>query len=149
MINISIAQVGDIEAINALLQENNLPFSDTRESKIDFLIARNSGELVGCIGMETFGADGLLRSFAVKESFRNQALGKELYLHLLKYATDTNVETLHLLTNTAKDYFLRKAFVVADRKSAPGSVQQSREFSSLCPASSTYMVLEKIATYVQ
>lgn len=149
MLTFSVAEIKDFEAINELLKVNNLPYSDTLESKIDFIIAKNDGALAGSIGIEKYGADGLLRSLAVEDQFKNQGIGKELFQKLLKYAHGENIETLHLLTNTAREYFDKKGFSVSDRNSAPELISQSKEFSSLCPASSTYMVLEKISFYVQ
>ena len=42
----------DLSAITQLLQDNNLPVSDLKESNIDFILATDEGKVVGCIGLE-------------------------------------------------------------------------------------------------
>lgn len=147
MIEYTLAEVKDLDAIARLLKINDLPFSDIHESDIDFIVAKKDHEIVGCIGLEKHGTEGLLRSFAVENEFRNRGLGKEMYNRLLFYAAQKNITTLHLLTTTAKDYFLKTGFHLANRSNVPGVISQSREFAGLCPATSIYMVLEDISKY--
>lgn len=148
MISYKLAEREDIEPITHLLKINDLPFSDIIESAIEFIVAKNDKETVGCIGLEKHGTEGLLRSFAVDNDFRNNGIGKEMYNRLLSYATQHKIKTLHLLTNTAKDYFNKNGFMVADRSKAPELISKSQEFTSLCPISSVYMVLKDISQYV-
>ena len=144
MITYTIAEVEDLENITRLLRINDLPFSDIKESAIEFIVAKNDNELIGCIGLEVHGTEGLLRSFAVDNNFRKMGIGKEMYHRLLSYATQNNIRTLHLLTNTAKDYFTKTGFIAANRSKAPELINKSAEFAGLCPASSVYMVLEDV-----
>ena len=147
MITYSLAEAEDIEAIVRLLKTNDLPFSDIRESEIEFIVAKNDNQVVGCIGLEMHGYEGLLRSFAVDSNFRNKGIGREMYNRLLRFAFLNDINTLHLLTTTAKDYFSKTGFFVASRSKAPESISKSKEFAGLCPASSVYMVLEDISVY--
>jgi amino-acid N-acetyltransferase len=142
MISYNLATETDISNIRVLLETNNLPFSDLKESPITFIIARDNEKIVGCIGLEKYGNDGLLRSFAVAPDFQNRGIGKELYKNLMDYATRNHINSMHLLTNTAKDYFSRIGYNTADRNLAPVQISGSAEFVGLCPASSTYMVLD-------
>ena len=48
---------------------------------------------------------------------------------------------LHLPTTTAAPFFRALGYADADRAEAP-SAATSREFTSLCPASATYLVKE-------
>lgn len=149
MVTYKYAENTDYEDIIHLLQKSNLPFSDIAESKIDFIIATENGQLIGCIGLEKFGKNGLLRSFAVEASLQNKGYGWQLYSKLLEYSIKNNIKTLHLLTNTAKDYFSKAGFSVKNRNTAPEAIANTLEFSSLCPSSSTYMVLDNIANYIK
>jgi amino-acid N-acetyltransferase len=149
MINYSLAQDNDLEAITSLLKINNLPYSDIQESPVEFIVAKSSNEIIGCIGVEIYKTDGLLRSFTVENNFRNKGIGKELYHRLLSYSAQSNVKTLHLLTNTAEEYFSAQGFIVANRSKAPELIKNSKEFASLCPASSFYMVLVDISKHTQ
>lgn len=144
MISYDLAAEADLPAINNLLKKSSLPFSDLAESNIEFITAREGYNLIGCIGIESFGKDGLLRSFAVEERYRNKGYGKELYNRLLSFAVQKGIKTLHLLTNTAEHYFKKAGFIIEKRDNAPSKILQTTEFSSLCPSTSTYMVLKDI-----
>jgi amino-acid N-acetyltransferase len=137
----------DLDGISNLLAINNLPFADLQESAIAFIVGKINNDIIGCIGLENYGTEGMLRSFAVSPKFRNKGIGKELYRQLINYAVGQHIKTIHLLTETARDYFAGKGFVVADRTTAPQVIINSIEFSTLCPVSSVYMVLKEIDTY--
>lgn len=135
----------DLTEIVALLRKNGLPSSDVLPGKIDFIVATSAeGAIIGCIGIEQLGADGLLRSFAVEENYRDKNIGTHLVDRLLSLSHQSGIQTIHLLTTTAEKYFTRKGFTVSDREFAPAAIQATTEFSSLCPASSAYMVLNDI-----
>jgi amino-acid N-acetyltransferase len=142
MISYTLARETDKKAIGSLLKINNLPYSDLQESPIVFIIATNNERIVGCIGLEKHGNAGLLRSFAVEPGLQNKGIGKELYRNLLDYVRQSQILTLHLLTNTAKDYFSRIGYRLAERNNAPDEIARSAEFAGLCPVSSTYMVAD-------
>ena len=145
MITYTLADKRDLAAISLLLKINDLPFSDIQESAIDFIVAKDDQQIIGCIGLEKNGSEGLLRSFAVDHNFQNKGFGRELYDRLLAYGVQHDIKTLHLLTTTAKEYFMKVGFRLDSRSNAPEIIQKSKEFSSLCPSSSTYMVLENIS----
>ena len=132
----------DLNHISQLLKDNKLPVSDLSELKIDFIVATDQGEIVGCIGLERHGTDGLLRSFAVKDGYKSQGIGGRLIALLFAKCTVTDIKTLHLLTTTAELYFLKKGFRKGDRSMAPPVIQATQEFSGICPVSATYMQID-------
>ena len=140
-IQISKATESNLAEIVEILKVNNLPYNDVAESDIDFLIAQQDNKIIGCIGLQKINREGLLRSFAVLDEFKNLGIGKNLFDELLAYAKNSGVSTLHLLTTTADQYFKRNGFVNAERKSAPEEMQKTSEFSGICPSSSVYMIL--------
>lgn len=140
MIKYLKANPEDFESIIRILAKNDLPYSDVKDSPIKFIVAKSEGDIVGCIGLEVYETDALLRSFAVEPSYRNNGIGAELYKNLLAFALENKVKTLHLLTTTAKDYFFKKGFEVADKNQAPIGIKKSSEFDGLCPVSCIYMV---------
>jgi amino-acid N-acetyltransferase len=144
MITYSFSEKSDLESIIALLKKTNLPYSDIRESPVNFIVVKEGSKIIGCIGIEMYDTEGLLRSFVVDEDIRKKGYGKELYNRLLVFGIQKGVKNLHLLTNTAKDYFLKAGFTVQNRIDAPETIKNSAEFKSICPASSTYMVLKNI-----
>lgn len=131
----------ECESTFEVLQSCGLPYSDIHPRKgILFLVAIDEKTIVGTIGLEVYGEDGLLRSLAVLPEYRNKKTGTMLLTQIIQVAKGLNIHKLHLLTTTAEDYFLRKGFDRAERKEAPRCIQTSTEFAKLCPSSSVYMV---------
>jgi len=141
----------DLAGIKDLLRRNSLPVSDIQAGNIFFIVATGiDNEVVGCIGLEQYGTDGLLRSFAVNKTYRSQKIGAQLFSRLVSYSRQAGVNDMHLLTTTAEKYFLKKGFSITPREQAPATIQSNAEFTSLCPASSAYMIMKNIdgeATY--
>ena len=137
----------DMEEIIQLLVMHQLPVEDLPNPAIHFEIARMKEQMAGCIGLEIYQPHALLRSFAVHPEFQNQGIGKELLNRLFAWVKMKNITTLHLLTTTADQYFRRLGFRDAIRSEAPEAIKSSREFTSLCPSSSVYMVYEDITRY--
>jgi amino-acid N-acetyltransferase len=134
----------DYDRIISLLSNNDLPVSDLRSSIAEFIVTVDKGNLVGCIGIEHYEKDGLLRSLAVDLNYRNKGIGTQLLQRLLAYCRQLDIDNIHLLTTTAEKYFLSKGFVKSNRDEAPKSIIATTEFSSICPSSSTYMTLKQI-----
>ncbi|MBS1653339.1 MAG: GNAT family N-acetyltransferase [Bacteroidetes bacterium] len=135
----------DLDKIVELLEKLSLPTTDLKASAVDFIIAESeTGELAGCIGLEQYGAEGLLRSLAVEPGYRNLGIANELLTRLYALSKEKGVTKLHLLTTTADSYFKARRFTVSERAGAPGSILSTAEFSSLCPSSSVYMTYKLI-----
>lgn len=143
-INYRYANKEDLENIVNLLKENALPIVDIDLIKIKFILAEIDVKLIGCIGVEPYGKEGLLRSLAVNMNYRNSGIGNNLLQYLISFSKEMGITNLHLLTTTAESYFLSKNFVKSNREIAPDSIKNTIEFSSLCPSSSSYMVLYNI-----
>ena len=142
-ITYKLAQKEDIEKIKDLLINAELPVADIDESKINFILAvSEKSELAGCIGVEQYGTDGLLRSFAVASGYRSKGLGRDLLSRLFSLSSEYGIVNLHLLTTTAEQYFTHAGFYSLPREEAPASIRSTAEFSSLCPSSSTYMAVK-------
>jgi N-acetylglutamate synthase-like GNAT family acetyltransferase len=58
----------------------------------------------------------------------------------LTEAASHQVRALYLLATTAEAYFEHRGYRRIDRTQAPPSIQSTREFASLCPASSVFMI---------
>jgi amino-acid N-acetyltransferase len=125
----------------ALLQAQGLPVSDITDEHLEhFFFVGSDGSPSGLIGLEIYGADALLRSLVVGENARSKGLGSALAEHAEQYASSTSVRSIYLLTTTAEAFFKRLGYERIDRSQAPPSIERSREFASLCPASSAFMV---------
>ena len=129
----------DLALVASLLVESGLPAGDLGAENQRFLVARESGALVGCIGLELYDSAALLRSMAVVPARQGTGVGRALYRRALAEARSHGVLALYLLTTAAELYFARQGFRVIGRDQVPARVRASAEFGSLCPASATCM----------
>jgi amino-acid N-acetyltransferase len=133
------ASIGDREEIQRILKEADLPLAGVDAHLEDFLVARESGAIVGAIGLEVYGTNGLLRSLAVRPSSRSRGIANALYLHLVEQARLLGVQRLILLTTTAEYYFAARGFHRIDRSAVAGELTASEEFGGACPTSAICM----------
>ncbi len=135
------ATATDWPAIEALLHAHQLPLAGAREHLAHFIVADIAGRVAGCIGLERYGADALLRSAAVADEMRGHGVGSALVHALIHQAQRSGVQRLILLTTTADGYFPRFGFSTIDRAAVPGAVKASIEFQGACPTSAVVMGL--------
>jgi amino-acid N-acetyltransferase len=134
------ATVADFIAVRDLLVAAGLPVEDLDSSPdLRLWVAEDADRIVGAIGLERFGAAGLLRSLVVAPSHRQSGLGSALAAALEQEAGTSGMATLVLLTETAEAFFRRHGYEVVDRAYVPDEIKASAEFLSLCPASATCM----------
>jgi amino-acid N-acetyltransferase len=81
----------------------------------------------------------LLRSVAVKPSFRGHGLAHRLTRAALDLAKHHQVTTVYLLIETASMLFSKLGFEEVSCSDVPKEVQDSVEFVSLCPDTATVM----------
>ena len=125
----------------ALLEAAGLPVSDLTDAILEhFFFAGSDRSPTGLVGVELYGADALLRSLVIGPSERSKGLGSALAQHIEDYAASRRVRSIYLLTTTAEAFFRRLGYERTERSKAPRAIQQTREFASLCPASSAFMV---------
>ena len=125
----------------ALLEAEGLPASDLTQSHLaHFFFTGTADAPSAIVGLEIYGPDALLRSLVVRSAARTQGVGSALVLHAERYAASHQVRALYLLTNAAESYFERRGYRRVDRAQAPPSIQSTREFASLCPASSAFLI---------
>jgi amino-acid N-acetyltransferase len=138
---IRVARSDDLDAIKALLAENELQVADvTGDLLRDYVVAEDAdGAVVGSVGLERFGRNALLRSLAVAQTARGVGLGRSLMMHVEDVARAAGISELWLLTTTAENYFQRLGYAVVKRTSASAELLASAQFSQLCPASAVCM----------
>jgi len=127
------------QAVIALLLAENLPAGDLPEELDSFLVILDGNVVTGSVGLEVYGDYGLLRSLAVSKSFRDKGVGDELLKQIEVTAIAKNLTGIYLLTETAPGYFKRKGYAQIDRSAIPMEVQESSEFSHVCPVSAIAM----------
>jgi amino-acid N-acetyltransferase len=136
----SIIRQPDYNQALALLTEAALPTSDLTPAHLEHFYSYSvNGELHGVIGIEPFAGVALLRSLAVHPAYRSSGIGKRLVEHVELQCQSSAITTLYLLTTTAEQFFVNLGYSRVPRESAPEAIQNSAEFSSICPASSAFM----------
>lgn len=136
--------ITDQESLNEILKflrESNLPYQDIKLSDNLFVSYHDpAGELVGSGGLEFYSNYALLRSVAVHANMRGQSIGKEIVSDLLSRAKSMGCIEVYLLTETARDFFLKLKFSDTARELVPAEIKSSTEFASVCPVSAAVMV---------
>lgn len=136
--NIYPVTQNDFAAAIRLLQQNNLPTEDITDTTPLFTLY-HEGALIGVVGLETIGENGLLRSLCVDETKRTSGSGKQLVSFIENYAKEHGVKNLYLLTTTAAPFFTNRSYHTIDRAGVPAAIRETSEFASVCPASATVM----------
>jgi amino-acid N-acetyltransferase len=138
-VSVRTATPNDLSAVRELLQDAGLPTAGVEQSLPRFVIAEADGRVVGTAGLELYGAAALLRSVAVRPTFRGSGLGRVLVNRLLGQAEASGIAQVYLLTTTAERYFPRLGFARITREQVPPAVRASVEFTEACPASAAVM----------
>ena len=139
---ITSASVEDEKEIKEVLAAGGLQHQDITPAHLQhFLVLKDEpcATLTGVVGLEIRGEHALLRSLAVIESQRSKGLATHLLNEIEKYASSRQVDTLYLLTLTAERFFAKHGYLKTDRRSAPAAIQETAEFSNLCPATAVCM----------
>ncbi len=140
MIELMPATAADHAAVADLLASHNLPLDGFPDDVPLLLIAKEGEQLVGCAGIERYGASGLLRSVAVVAEMHGRGLGHRLTAAIIDMAQANGIDALYLLTETAAHFFPKFGFAPTTRDDVPESVKRSVEFTGACPASALVMV---------
>ncbi|MDH3490965.1 MAG: arsenic resistance N-acetyltransferase ArsN2 [Gammaproteobacteria bacterium] len=132
------ATVSDLPVAIELLRKAGLPTEDLTTRQLA-LVAEGGAGMLAVIGMEEFGAIGLLRSLLVSPLARGEGVGRALVEALEVSAHARGIAELWLLTIDADPYFSNLGFSVRNRDVAPAAIRGSKEFSSLCPDNAVLM----------
>jgi amino-acid N-acetyltransferase len=138
------ARPEDYFAVCALLVAQGLPSDEVTSDRAPrFYIAnRNDGALLGCVALEQYGSDALLRSVAVAPAARGKGLGGTLVEFAEQEAAASGMQRLFLLTTSAHGYFVGLGYRSVQRSAASLHIRSTSQFSSLCPASAICMMKE-------
>lgn len=143
MISIEKLRAAELEKLNQLLQTENLPSVDQIDQTGHFFKAvDDSGEILGAVGLELYGSYGLLRSLVVDKNHRSIGIGGLLVKRVISQSSRLKLKELFLLTTTAANYLEKKHFKRIARNNVPNEIEQSEEFSSICP--STAIVMKRV-----
>lgn len=131
-----------LDEVLTLLKSNKLPYQDVKLDNNLFISYHDNGKVIGSGGLEFYSSYALLRSVAVDANQRGKAFGKEIVKDLLARAKRRSIKEIYLLTETARDFFLKMGFTDVSRENVPEEVKASSEFASVCPVSAACMVYQ-------
>jgi amino-acid N-acetyltransferase len=143
LFSIEPARAEDVPAIARLLRGADLPSEDFARHVAHFLAARRDGDIVGAIGAEIYGGEGLLRSLVIRAEVRRAGLGDRLVREIERAAANWGVRRWWLLTTTAEGFFAKQGFRVTPRAAAPEAIAGTEEFRGLCPSSAVCLSRER------
>ena len=130
------------DVIRNLLQTTKLPTENLGKHVTKFYIAEKDESVVEIAGFEFYGDDALLRSVAVQPGIQRRGLGSQIVDLMLDEARKKEIRSVVLLTETAKDFFLKKGFDAVYRTAIENEeMKKSSEFAYACPKSAVCMRL--------
>lgn len=133
------AGAADLPAIRGLLEEARLPTAGVAEHLAHFLVAEETGRVVGAVGMEQAGEVALFRSLVVRPDARCRGIGERLFRALEAVARTRGVTRAYLLTETIEARCRAWGFARVPRETVPAALRSSPEFTGCCPASAALM----------
>jgi N-acetylglutamate synthase-like GNAT family acetyltransferase len=141
MSTIRLEQITGTDAdLKAALTDARLPADDIEDEGRTFFKALSAdSHIVGFSGVERCGGDFLLRSVVVRPDRRGSGLGKAVVLETVARLDPGGA--VFLATTSAAPFFAHLGFSEVDRDSVPAAVLATRQLSSLCPSSATFMRL--------
>jgi amino-acid N-acetyltransferase len=139
---IARADANDLPFVLSLLEECGLPAEGVPEHFARFFVARIGGKRIGCVGIEVYAEDILLRSLAVARRARNAGAGEALLSRAIAEARSAGGRTAWGLTTFGKKgLFDRFGFRVVPRCGAPPGLARSPQFRGVCPESAVLIAL--------
>lgn len=141
-LEIDSARPEELDSLLALLAAAELPTAGFAPCLEDALVARDGDGIAGCVALELYGEEALLRSLAVAPAARGRGLGERLTAAALDLAEARGARRVWLLTTTAERFFPRFGFLAVERDELPEALAASAELRGACPASAVAMGLE-------
>ena len=128
------------ETVVRMLEAAALPVEDLTDAHMShFFFAGPAQNPSGLVGVELCGNGALLRSLVVDPQWRGTGLGRLLVERAQAHARAHGAREMYLLTTTAELFFRHLGYSSAERATAPTEIRATREFASICPASSAFL----------
>lgn len=146
------ARLKDVTAIHALVAQYAaqgllLPRTED-EIRLHirrFLVLEETGRVVGCVALESYGADlAEVRSLAVDPAARGRGLGERLLRFALATAKRRKIARIFAVTH-APEFFGRLGFVASTRWALPEKIARD---CRTCPKAAKCELVAVIATVI-
>jgi UDP-N-acetylmuramate: L-alanyl-gamma-D-glutamyl-meso-diaminopimelate ligase len=138
------AQRADMPAVRHILEQVHLADEPARDDQFpNFFVLRNEKGNVGCVSLEVFDDDAILRALAVDPEFRGAGYGWMLADMAVGQARWRGVRRIYLLTESASDFFAAKfGFRVVDRSTLGKAIAATETFTASSGAGRVAMRLD-------
>lgn len=133
------AEPADWPQLEALLLAENLPTTDIDAATLRHFLVAAAPQILGVIGLEPHGKEGLVRSLVTLPAARFGGIGSALYDAMELRARASGMAQLWLLTTSAGAFFESRGYHCRDREKAPAWLTETAQFRVLCPASAHLM----------
>jgi amino-acid N-acetyltransferase len=121
----------DIPQIAALITSEGLPAYGLDDYVDTFFVLDDAGTLVGCAGLELYGAAALVRSVVVLPERRGNSDGRRLVERTLAEARGRGVRRVYLFTMHAGPFFERLGFREIPPEEFEEPVRASRQYEAI------------------
>ena len=129
------------DGLKTALIKAGLPAEDVEDAQPLFWRFESHQDIpVGFGGLELHGSDALLRSVVTLPPLRQVGIGSTIVDMLEIEARARNCRAIYLLTTSQANFFAGLGYAPCARNAVPYAVQQSRQFTALCPATANAMV---------
>jgi N-acetylglutamate synthase-like GNAT family acetyltransferase len=146
VLSVGLLPTDDLPAIRSLLESSGLPTSDLESAQPRFAVVRDGKTVIAAGALQAFGAAALLRSVVVASDRRGGGFGRRIVRELENLARAAQIAQLILLTETARDFFVRQGYRSIERSAVPPDIQMSEEFRALCPSTAICMAKSLISS---
>ncbi|UOE93957.1 GNAT family N-acetyltransferase [Alkalihalobacillus sp. LMS39] len=130
---VRIAEEKDLLPVQRLVAKAGLEEKGIEQHIHDFLVVEEQQKIVGTVGIEHLGVDGLLRSLVIQSESWNAKIGLEFLEVALQFAKQKGVETLYLLTKQSIQFFEYLGFHEVKEEEVPEKIRQSPHFHQYVP----------------
>jgi len=97
MLFINKTSTSDLPEVLRLLKLVDLPTEGVEEHFHNFFIIQKDDMIVGCVGIEIYENNGLLRSLAIHPSFQGKGIGLQLVEKIEEYSIEKGLKKIYLL----------------------------------------------------
>jgi N-acetylglutamate synthase-like GNAT family acetyltransferase len=119
----------DLLPIQRLLAKAGLQEGAMEDHLKDFLVVENENhQVIGTVGVECFGKEGLLRSLVIDAPNWTSYRSLEFLQVALAHAKEKGVETVYLCAKQASELFAILGFKQMDQDQLPESIKTSSHF---------------------
>ncbi|RXJ02712.1 hypothetical protein DS745_05205 [Anaerobacillus alkaliphilus] len=127
---IRIATEKDLLPIQHLLAKANLSERGIEQNIDNFLVVEDPDKkVIGTVGIEPIGKDGLLRSLVMASESWNAKVGLDFIELAVSYGKQKGYEKLYLLTNSSLPFFEYIGFRILEEQDVPGHLKDTEHFA--------------------